>query len=225
MHPPSGIPTFRNAALLVQALTHRSYLHEHPGPGEHNERLEFLGDALLTFLSGEFLYNRYPHSPEGELTALRSALVDEPQLAQFAQQLKLGQALRLGKGAEQQGGRQNPNLLSCAFEAVVGAYFLDQNSNIEAVRAWVLPWLAAIVDSKISQTGDQLNPKSQLQIAALQRHQGLPEYRIVAESGPDHAKQFTAEVWLAGHCLGRGQGQRKQTAEKAAARAALEQWQ
>ncbi len=223
----TSLPTFSNAQLKIQALTHRSYANEHPAAGEHNERLEFLGDAVLNFLSGEFLYQRYPEKPEGELTALRSLLVDETQLAKFAQQLQLGPQLRLGQGAQQQGGHRNPNLTSCAFEAVVGAYFLDQGSQIEAIQAWVLPLFDQVVDELATQL-KQHNPKSFLQEQTLLNLQELPQYRIISESGPDHDKWFEAEVWAQGQRLGSGQGKRKQDAEKAAAEAALRaqsQWQ
>ncbi len=218
--PQPQIPRFKQSALLAQALTHRSYANEHPEAGEHNERLEFLGDAVLNFLSGEFLYQRYPDKPEGELTALRSLLVDETQLAKFATQLGLGQQLRLGEGAKLQGGRANPNLTSCAFEAVVGAYFLDQGSQVDAIRPWVVAQFETVVDGLAVAT-KQLNPKSLLQEQALLQFQELPKYRITSESGPDHDKCFKAEVWVKEQRLGKGQGKRKQDAEKAAARAAL----
>ncbi len=215
------LPVFRNATLLEQALTHRSYIHEHPGSGKHNERLEFLGDAVLNFLSGEYLFQRYPEKPEGELTPLRSALVDEFQLSKFASQLDLGERLRLGKGAQRQGGRQNPNLTSCAFEAVIGAYFLDQDSKMSPVRQWIIPFFDTVVD-EMALVAPLLNTKSLLQAETQRRVQENPTYRIVDESGPDHNRQFVAEVWAGGLCLGRGQGKRKQDAEKAAAKDALE---
>ncbi len=214
------LPAFRNSALLTQALTHRSYANEHPEAGDHNERLEFLGDAVLNFLSGEFLYQRYPEKPEGELTALRSLLVDETQLAKFANHLGLGQKLRLGQGAKLQGGRANPNLTSCAFEALLGAYFLDQGSQVDAIRPWVIAQFETVVDELATAT-KQLNPKSLLQEQVLLRFQELPKYRITSESGPDHDKCFKAEVWVKQQRLGSGQGKRKQDAEKAAARSAL----
>lgn len=125
---------FRDEQLLRQALTHRSYVNEHPGEGEHNERLEFLGDALLNFLSGQYLYKRHSDKGEDELTRRRSALVDERQLAKFALEVGLDFRMRLGQGAIRDGGYQNPNLLSSTFEAVLGAYYLDHDSDIEAVR-------------------------------------------------------------------------------------------
>jgi len=125
-------PQFKKPSLLRLALTHRSYCNEHPEEQEDNERLEFLGDALLGFLVGELLYRRYPDLSEGQLTLVRSELVREKQLVKFAIALGIGDKIRLGKGTIQDGGRQNPSLLSDAFEAIVGAYFLD--SGIEEVR-------------------------------------------------------------------------------------------
>ena len=215
------LPHFRDPQLLNQAVTHRSYAYEHPEEGEHNERLEFLGDAVLNFISGEFLFKQYPHKPEGELTALRSALVDESQLANFARKIKLGQHLKLGKGAENQNMRDNPNLLSCTFEAVVGAYFLDQESEVDEVWDWVVPFFEAVVETRVKDP--MANPKSQLQEWAQRQFQTIPTYRITGESGPDHDKQFTAEVWVCNRKLGKGQGKRKQDAEKSAAHQALSQ--
>lgn len=217
----AAIPHFRDRPLLRQALTHRSYINEHPEAGDHNERLEFLGDAVLNFLSGEFLYKRYPHKPEGELTPLRSALVDEQQLSKFAVLLNIGEQMRLGKGAEINGGRQNPNLLSSAFEAVVGAYFLDADSDIDAVRDFITPLFETVVDDS-EVAAQTINFKSRFQEWALANIGENPRYQIVAQSGPDHAKEFTAEVWVKNQRYGVGSGRRKQDAEKAAALNALE---
>lgn len=216
------IPHFQNPDLLQQSLTHRSYINEHPTVGEHNERLEFLGDAVLNFLSGEFLYKRYPDKPEGELTPLRSALVDEKQLAEFAIALGLHHPhrLRLGKGAEREGGRHNANLLSSAFEALIGAYFLDSASNIETVRSLIFPMFQAVVD-RLAVDLPTINCKSRLQEWALAQFGENPKYFIIAQSGPDHAKEFTAEVRIAGEKYGEGKGRRKQDAEKDAAESAL----
>ncbi len=215
------LPSFCHLALLQQALTHSSYINEHPEVTAHNERLEFLGDAILNFLGGEFLYKRYPDKPEGELTPLRSALVDEKQLAQFAIALNLGVHLRLGKGAEQEGGRQNTNLLSSAFEAVIGAYFLDANSDVSLVREYVQPFFAAVVD-ELAIVAPAINYKSRLQEWALANGKENPKYRILSQSGPDHARVFVAEVQVQGRSLGHGTGRRKQDAEKEAARDALQ---
>lgn len=216
----STLPLFSDCALLQQALTHRSYVNEHPEVGEHNERLEFLGDAILNFLGGEFLYQRYAAKPEGELTSLRSALVDEKQLAQFAVTLKLGNLMRLGNGAEQEGGRHNPNLLSSTFEAIVGAYFLDAGSDIQAVRAFVSPLFCSVVDNLMDSVTD-VNFKSRLQAWALAKFAENPKYVPVDQSGPDHAPKFVAEVWIADQKWGEGRGKRKQDAEKQAAEEAL----
>ncbi len=216
-----NLPEFRDVSLFSQAMTHRSYVNENPAVAGHNERLEFLGDAVLNFLSGEFLYKRYPQKPEGELSALRSALVDEKQLAEFARWLNLAQWLKLGKGAEREGGRQNANLLSSAFEAMIGAYFLDANSDVEVVRSFVEPLFGAVIDTLVV-AASQVNYKSRFQEWALMKVGKNPEYVTIHQSGPDHAREFTAEVRVMGRKYGQGQGRRKQDAEKAAAKAALE---
>ncbi|WP_346291894.1 ribonuclease III [Sphaerothrix gracilis] len=213
------LPAFKSPALLQQALTHKSYANEFP-PALHNERLEFLGDAILTFLCGDFLYKRYPHKPEGELTPLRSALVDANQLGEFAKMLGLGDRLRLSRGVEGSGGRTNVRLLSSAFESLIGAYFLDSGSDVEAVRAYVIPLFESVVD-RLAISATQINYKSRLQAWALATYGEIPTYTIVAQSGPDHARQFTAEVMIQDVVYGRGDGRRKQDAEKAAAQAAL----
>jgi ribonuclease-3 len=214
------LPEFRDQALFQQAMTHRSYVNEFPEVKQHNERLEFLGDAVLNFLSGEFLYKRYDNKPEGELTPLRSALVDEKQLAQFAVYLELAQHLKLGRGAEKEGGRQNPNLLSSAFEALIGAYFLDVDSDINRVRTYVEPLFAGVVDTLASTAST--NFKSRFQVWALAHYRENPQYVITGHAGPDHAREFTAAVYVAGQKYGNGRGRRKQDAEKDAARDALQ---
>lgn len=216
-----NLPNFRNLLLFQQAMTHRSYINENSSVREHNERLEFLGDAVLNFLSGEFLYQRYPDQPEGTLTPLRSALVDEKQLAQFAEALQLGTHLRLGNGAIKEGGRHNTNLLSSALEALVGAYFLDSGLDIHPVRQFVEPLFASVVD-QLAVSAQQINYKSRFQEWALAQVGQNPQYWIIGQAGPDHAKQFAAEVRVAGQPYGHGWGRRKQDAEKAAAQTALE---
>jgi ribonuclease-3 len=221
--PIKQLPTFRSSLLLQQALTHRSHVNENPEAQKHNERLEFLGDAILNFLSGEFLYKKYPHKSEGELTSLRSALVDAKQLAEFASWLNLGQQLRLGRGAEKEGGRTNPRMLSSAFEAVVGAYFIDQDSNVHKVRTYVEPFFESVVAVlEEQQTNSMINYKSRFQEWTLANHGENPTYVVVSESGPDHAKTFVIEVNLQGKPYGRGSGRKKQEAEKDAARDALD---
>lgn len=215
------LPLFQNPDLLQQALTHSSYKNEHPEIEIDNERLEFLGDAILNFLSGEFLYKRFPGKPEGELTPLRAALVDESQLARFAIALQLGTRLRLGKGAERDGGRSNPNLLSSAFEAIVGAYFLDTDSDIHSVRIYVIPFFESVVSS-LTVLAPAINYKSRFQEWAQANQRENPQYAIAHESGPDHAKTFVTEVFVNGKLYGRGTGRKKQDAEKDAARDALD---
>jgi ribonuclease III len=210
---------FTNDLLLRRALTHRSYLNEHPEALEDNERLEFLGDAVLDFLVGAWLYNRFPEMREGELTRLRSALVRTEQLAEFAAQGGFGAALRLGRGESQAGGRLRQALLCASFEAVVGALYLD--SGIEAVQRFIEPQLEPVAESIVSSNGD-LDAKSRLQ--ELVQAQGLPppQYHTVAASGPEHSKTFEIEVLVNGQVYGRGQGSSKQIAAQQAAEIALQ---
>lgn len=215
-----ALPPFRRPQGLRQALTHKSFLQEHPNETGHNERLEFLGDALLTFLCGEFLFKQLPESPEGDLTVLRASLVDKTQLAAFAELLQLGNHLRLSRGIEQSGGRTNPRLLSSAFEALIGAYYLDTGSDIEAVRVYLASFFHHGLNRQTG-SGATINVKSKLQEWSLANYGVIPEYAIVAMVGPDHAKQFTVEVRVANQVYGIGRGSSKQGAEKQAAQAAL----
>ncbi|MGC1308612.1 MAG: ribonuclease III [Phormidesmis sp.] len=212
-----SLPSFNSASLWQQAMTHSSYANEHPNAGEHNERLEFLGDAILTFLAGEYLYSKYPQKPEGELTAIRAELVKRSQLCQFAKALELGKVLRFGKGAAQS-GRRSSRLLCSAFEAMIGAYFLDTGRDMQAVSAYVLPMFDKVIEDVVK-SGD--NAKSRLQAWAQANFGVLPDYRVVGSSGPDHAKQHEIEVYIEGKSYGKGHGCRKQDAEKAAAASAL----
>ncbi|MEM6255682.1 MAG: ribonuclease III [Cyanobacteria bacterium P01_D01_bin.156] len=212
------LPTFQNPNLWQLATTHKSYAKEHDC--EDNERLEFLGDAILTFLSGEYLYNRYPDRPEGELTPLRASLVDENQLSHFASELNLQEHLRLSRGAENSDSRNSKRVLCSTFEALLGAYFLDSGQDINAVRDYVTPMFDSVAET-VSETAIQVNYKSRFQIWSLDQLGEVPTYEIIAATGPDHAKQFTAEVRVKGLLYGRGKGRRKQDAEKQAAKAAL----
>jgi ribonuclease III len=213
--------TFRNEKLLRHALTHRSYVHENPGEGEHNERLEFLGDAILNFLSGEYLYRHHPEKGEDELTRRRSALVDEKQLAKFAEEVGLDFRMRLGKGAILDGGFQNPNLLSSTFEAVVGAYYLDNNRDIEAVREIVEP-LFDSVPEHIVIVRSNVDSKNRFQ-EWVQRNvtTNPPKYITEQVGGLSHAPEFVAIVFVDGKKYGKGTGRNKKVAEKAAAENAL----
>ncbi|MFH7026867.1 MAG: ribonuclease III [Heteroscytonema crispum UTEX LB 1556] len=212
---------FRDEKLLRRALTHRSYVHENPGEGEHNERLEFLGDALLNFLSGEYLYRRHPERGEDELTRRRSALVDEKQLAKFAIEVGLDFRMRLGKGAIRDGGFQNSNLLSSTFEAVLGAYYLDNNSDIKAVTAIIEPLFDSVPES-IVVSRSNVDSKNRLQ-EWVQRNvtPNPPTYETVQTGGLSHAPEFIAKVFVGEKEYGEGKGRNKKDAEKAAAEDAL----
>lgn len=211
---------FEDHLLLSRALTHRSYLNEHPEALEDNERLEFLGDAVLDFLVGAWLYNRYPELPEGNLTRLRSALVRTEQLAEFARDIQLGSAMRLGRGEEDAGGRERPALLCGTFEAMIGAIYLD--CGIEQVSEFIQPLLEPAADLILQGQKDK-DPKSILQEWAQSQGFGTPYYRTTDSQGPDHAKVFEVEVFVNDIVYGRGVGHSKQLAAKSAAREALNQ--
>jgi ribonuclease-3 len=210
---------FTNLHLLVRALTHRSFVNENPNAIEDNERLEFLGDAVLDFIVGAWVYNHFPEMQEGDLTRMRSALVRTDTLAEFARQLDLGPALRLGRGELASGGRQRDNLLCATFEAVIGAMYLDM--GIPAVETFVEPLLTEVSSKVISQE-EIYDPKSTLQEWTQSNKLGTPRYATVASSGPDHARVFVVEVQVNGKAYGRGEGTSKQAAAQAAAQAALE---
>lgn len=210
---------FENIGLLHRAFTHRSYLNEHKQVLEDNERLEFLGDAVLDFLVGAWLYNHFPEMAEGQLTRLRAALVGNQQLAEFARQLNLGNAMLLGKGEMESRGNERDGLLGATFEAVVGAIYLD--SGMDAVRAFVEPLLDHTIVQVLAFRRD-LDAKSTLQEWSQAEGFGTPYYRIVASSGPDHEKSFEIEVLINGKVFGKGYGSSKQAAAKQAAQASLE---
>ncbi len=212
--------TFTDKSLLQRALTHRSYLNENPEyPLSDNERLEFLGDAVLDFLTAKYLYNRFPEMAEGQLTSLRAALVKRETLAQFAVTLNLGQYLLLSRGEEEGGGRQREATLCAAFEALTGAILLDQ--GLQAAEDLTLkciePEIRRILEEELYK-----DAKSTLQELAQGRLQLTPIYRIVGERGPDHAKEFTVEVLIGEQVYGHGTGPSKQAAEQEAAKAALQ---
>jgi len=211
---------FKNYFLLCRALTHRSYLNENKDAIEDNERLEFLGDAVLDFIVAEWLYNHYPEKPEGDLTRLRAALVHTNQLADFARMIDLGKALRLGHGEIQAGGRKRPTLLCDAFEALVGALYLQ--SGVQAVKEFTIPLLERVVGEIFRRHMDD-DTKSRLQEWAQGQGFSSPHYVLVNEKGPDHAKTFEMEVRIDKTPYGRGTGPSKQVAEKRAAREALKQ--
>jgi ribonuclease-3 len=206
--------------LLDRALTHRSYCSEH-GIEESNERLEFLGDSVLGFVVTEFVYEEYPHMPEGELAKLRAAVVSAEALADVAQELDLGPSLRLGKGEDASGGRAKPSILSDAMEAVIAAVYLD--GGLEPASRLVLALLERRIREQAIGPGGQ-DYKTRLQELAAQRCDQLPKYQVRHE-GPDHSKRFFAVVFLRNEEYGAGEGRSKKSAEQAAARIAWERLQ
>ncbi len=210
---------FGERSLLEQAMTHRSYVHETDNPITDNERLEFLGDAVLNFLSADMLYAYFPDRSEGWLTRLRAALVRTESLRELALECNLGDALRMGKGEENSGGRQRKTNLCAAFEALVGALYLDQ--GIEAVRVFVIPMLTQRLDTVIEEASYQ-DARTLLQEWSQAERGITPVYTIVSESGPDHEKEYEAEVVIDEHVAGRGVGRSKRAAAQSAARDALE---
>ncbi len=210
---------FQDHTLLLTALTHSSYANEHPQAGPDNQRLEFLGDAVLGFTVAAWIFERYPEFQEGKMTSLRAALVRDEALAEFAVQLGLGDVLRLGHGEESGGGRARSANLEDAFEALIGALYLD--GGMEPVRRLLQELIEPEAVAVLAADSDK-DAKSRLQEWAQARMGVTPSYAIVAESGPDHAKTFVAEVFLDQQAAGRGEGRSKQAAERAAAKQALE---
>jgi ribonuclease-3 len=211
---------FRKLIHLRRAVTHPSYINEHPEEKIcDNQRLEFLGDATLDFVIGDWVFHKYPDFDEGRMTRLRASLVRTETLAQFAKQAGIGEALRLGRGEEEAGGREREANLCDAFEAVVGALYLD--GGLEAVEAFVEPLINPAAEATLASNADQ-DAKSRLQEWSQAEIGATPRYRIIAERGPDHAKIFEAEVLLRKEIAGRGSGHSKQAAEQAAAQEALE---
>jgi len=209
--------TFRSPQLLRQAVTHSSYANEGKKHGRNNERLEFLGDSVLSVIVAKHLYLTYKDIPEGELTKLRASLVCEKALDVFADKLELGKYLLLGRGEEMTGGRQRPSILADAFEAVIAALYLD--GGYEIAQRFVLSYIPKNLD--IRKTSPLVDYKTALQEIIQQNREEKIEYVLVAERGPDHAKIFTAEVMLNSNVIGRGEGSSKKQAEQNAAREAL----
>ena len=210
--------TFNNLDLLVEALTHRSYLNENKTAGSHNERLEFLGDAVLELVSTNFLFKKFPTKPEGDLTAFRAAMVNTVSLAESAKLLGLNDMLLLSKGEAKDAGRARDIILANAFEAVLGAFYLDQ--GYDAAEAFVAKTLYPKIDSIIENRAYQ-DAKSRFQEAAQEKRSVTPTYRTLSEDGPDHDRVFTVGVFLGDEEMARGAGKSKQEAEQAAALTAL----
>lgn len=211
--------TFENAALLKEALTHRSYLNEHPEwPVRHNERLEYLGDAVAELVTTEFLYKKFPERPEGELTSFRAALVNYQMMARVAREILLDMFLFLSKGEAKDGGKAREVILANAFEALVGAVYLDQGYDVarEFLARVLLPHLGEVMERKLYR-----DPKSYLQELVQEKMKLTPTYRVIAEDGPDHQKQFRVGVFFGDTLAAEGEGASKQEAESDAARNAL----
>ncbi|HRH55647.1 MAG TPA: ribonuclease III [Candidatus Paceibacterota bacterium] len=212
--------TFKNLDLLVEALTHRSYLNENrTATGNHNERLEFLGDAVLELAVTRFLFDRFPSKPEGDLTAYRAALVNTVSLAETADALGINDMLLLSKGERKDIGRARENILANAFESILGAIYLDQ--GFERAEAFVATHLYPKIDTVLAKRTWQ-DGKSHFQEMAQEKRGITPTYKTLKEEGPDHNKQFTVGVFLGSEEIARGDGKSKQEAEQAAANAALD---
>lgn len=211
--------TFTNKQTLEGAFFHRSYLNESRHARASNERLEFLGDAVLSFLTSHFLYTTYPDYPEGILTNIRSSLVKTKSLSDVAQELHLGELLMLSKGEEDSGGRANPSLLADVFEALLGAVFLDQGMPMakKLLDTFLFPKTASIVENK-----QYVDYKSMLQEIVQEQSRISPTYRVSKSEGPDHNKTFWVEAVVGEAVVGVGQGKSKQEAEQSAAANALE---
>lgn len=211
--------SFRNLDLLTEALTHRSYLNEHRDyPGSNNERLEFLGDAVLELAATDFLFKKFPAKPEGELTAYRAALVNTVSLAESAQALDISSWLLLSKGESKDTGRARDVILADAFEAIIGAIYLDQ--GFSAADGFIRAHIFSKIDNIIAKRSYQ-DAKSHFQELAQEKKGITPSYETVSEVGPDHAKIFTVGVFIAEKEIARGEGKSKQEAEQAAAQAGL----
>ena len=212
---------FNDLELLRQAFTHRSYLNEHRGEsGGHNERLEFLGDAVLELVSTHFLYTKFPGHAEGELTAYRASLVNATTCAEVATQLGMNDYLLLSRGEAKDTGRARGVLLANAFEALIGAIYLDQGYDAarDFIAAHLLPKIDDIIKNRLWQ-----DAKSTLQEKSQEAHGVTPSYAVIEETGPDHDKQFIVGVYLSDKLIGKGSGKSKQEAEQSAARAAIEE--
>jgi ribonuclease-3 len=211
--------SFINLDLLEEAFTHRSYLNEHKSAKAHNERLEFLGDAVLELSSTRFLYDAYPAKPEGDLTAYRAALVNTVSIGGVAESLGINDMLLLSKGERRDAGRARQVILANAFEALLGALYLDQGYDAadEFLKKHLYPKLSSIIEKKSYQ-----DAKSRFQEAAQDKRGSTPTYKTIREDGPDHDREFTVGVYVGSEEIARGVGKSKQEAEQAAAQAGLD---
>ena len=215
---------FRDKMLLQKALTHSSYSNESGARNHHllcTERLEFLGDSVLSVITSKYLYETFPDSPEGELTRMRAELVCERALSSYAHKIELGQYILLGIGEEKNNGRERKSILADAFEALIAAIYLDSGEDgFDNVRVFLLPFIQDEINS-LGKTGFSADPKTALQQFVQQAEGDFLEYVTVGESGPDHMKEFFVEARLNSNVIGRGKGRSKREAEQAAAREAL----
>ncbi len=220
---------FRDIRYLERALTHSSYSNETGARNHHllcNERLEFLGDSVLSILTSDYLYTTFPEYPEGDLTRMRAATVCEEALASYSEKLGLGDFLRLGKGEGQSGGAKKPAILADAFEAILAAIYLDAGAldGMRTVADFLIPFIKEAVATLPEMGGAHIDSKSRLQEFVQQdkEQKDVLEYRLIREEGPDHNKTFAVELYLGANCIGHGVGHSKKQAEQAAARRALE---
>ncbi|MGI6279587.1 MAG: ribonuclease III [Acutalibacteraceae bacterium] len=209
--------TFKNKNLLANALTHSSYANEKRNGSVSNERLEFLGDSVLSLIVSDYLYNNFKNLPEGELTKLRASLVCEKSLCNFSRELNMGEYLRLGKGEDKGGGRSRDSILADAFEAVLAAIYLD--GGLEAARSLVLRFILAELEHEDDEVFKDY--KTALQEIIQRNPEETVTYILTKESGPDHSKVFEVEVRLNSNTIGKGTGRSKKQAEQSAAREAL----
>ena len=219
---------FSEVRYLERAMTHSSYSNETGARNHHllcNERLEFLGDSVLSLVVSNYLYTHFSEYPEGTLTRIRSAVVCEAALASFANKIGLGEFLLLGKGEAQNGGAGKPAILADAFEALLAAIYLDAGAEegMRAVAKFLLPIVKSAIDAMPEMGDVRIDSKSRLQefIQQDREQKEVLEYRLVGESGPDHNKTFTVDLYLGANCIGSGKGHSKKVAEQAAAKAAL----
>ncbi len=219
---------FGDVSYLERAVTHSSYSNETGARNHHllcNERLEFLGDSVLSLVVSNYLYTHFSEYPEGTLTRIRSAVVCEAALAAFAEKIGLGEFLLLGRGEAQNGGAEKPAILADAFEALLAAIYLDAGAedSMQSVAKFLLPLVKSAINTMPEMGDVRIDSKSRLQefIQQDREQKEVLEYRLVGESGPDHNKTFTVDLYLGANCIGNGKGHSKKAAEQAAAKAAL----
>lgn len=214
---------FKNKDIICEALTHSSYSNESKSKGEKvnfNERLEFLGDSVLSITVSSYLFEKYRNKQEGDLTKIRAAVVCEKALSKFSSQISLGDYMYLGHGEILNNGRNRPSIIADAFEALLAAIYLDSGESFEEVKKFLLPFIESEI-SYISETGVFIDYKTALQQIVQQVNSEILEYVLISEEGPDHNKKFNVEARLNSNVIGRGSGKTKREAEQLAAREAL----